>query len=59
MSKDKHTTPGEFPVDECRTKDVSIALTNIHHLIESKKQFAVSYLGDEIVINYTTGPYKR
>ena len=59
MSKDKHTNPGEFPISEFRTKDYNKALDQITDLFQGQQQFAVSYLNEEIVINYTASPYKR
>lgn len=56
MSKDKHTTPGKFPIDEFRTKDPKQAVEMIYRLFSYQRQFSVSYLDDEIIINYTTGP---
>ena len=58
MSKDKtkQTTPGEYPIREFRTEDQTEALNTISNLFHYKKQFTVAYMGDEIIINYTSGP---
>lgn len=54
--KTKQTTPGEYPIREFRTKDRTEALNTISDLFHHKKQFTVAYMGDEIIINYTSGP---
>ena len=54
--KTKQTTPGEYPIREFRTKDQTDALNTISDLFHHKQQFCVSYMGDEIVVNYTSGP---
>lgn len=54
--KTKQTTPGEFPIREFRTKDQTEAHNTISELFHYKKQFAVSYMDNEIIINYTSGP---
>lgn len=52
----KQTTPGEYPIREFRTKDQDEAHNTISDLFHHKKQFAISYMNDEIIINYTSGP---
>ena len=52
----KQTTPGEYPICEFRTKDEIEAHDTITDLFYHKKQFAVAYMSDEIIINYTSGP---
>ena len=54
--KTKQTMPGEYPIREFRTKDETEAFDAISDLFDHKKQFTVSYMDDEIVINYTSGP---
>lgn len=56
MSEGKPIKPGEHTIQEFRTKDQDEAHNTISDLFHHKKQFCVSYMGDEIVVNYTSGP---
>lgn len=48
--------PGEFTINEFRTKEPSEAARKIYELLCEKRQITISHQGLEITVSYTTGP---